>query len=79
MLSIEFSLPYLTKVEPITYTTMARIIGEQKSEITIREGVNVLSDPKASIDLAVATGALFVREVFTGVYGSDFGLWNPSA
>ena len=79
MFSNEFSLPYLTKVEPITYTTMARIIGELKSEITIPYGVNVLWDPKASIDLAVATGALFVREVFTGVYGSDFGLWNPSA
>ncbi|MFA5513885.1 MAG: BtpA/SgcQ family protein [Sphaerochaetaceae bacterium] len=79
MFSNEFSLPYLTKVEPITYTTMARIIGELKREITIPYGVNVLWDPKASIDLAVATGALFVREIFTGVYASDFGLWNTNA
>jgi membrane complex biogenesis BtpA family protein len=35
-----------------------------------------LWDAKASIDLAVATGASFVREIFTGVYASDFGLWN---
>ena len=27
----------------------------------------------------MATGASFVREIFTGVYGSDFGLWNTSA
>ncbi len=78
MFSNEFSLPYLTKVEPITYTTMARIIGELKHEIKIPYGVNVLWDPKASIDLAVATGASFVREIFTGVYASDFGLWNTN-
>ena len=27
---------------------------------------------------AVATDALFVREIFTGVYTSDFGLWNTN-
>jgi hypothetical protein len=41
--------------------------------------VNVLWDPTATIDLAVATGARFVREVFSGVYASDFGLWNTNA
>jgi membrane complex biogenesis BtpA family protein len=78
MFSNEASLPYLTKVEPITYVTMARVIGELRSEIRIPYGVNVLWDPKATIDLAMATGALFVREIFTGVYASDFGLWNTS-
>ncbi len=78
MFSNEFSLPYLTKVEPITYVTMARIIGELKHEIKIPHGVNVLWDPKATIDLAVATNSLFVREIFTGVYASDFGLWNTN-
>ncbi len=78
MFSNEFSLPYLTEVEPITYTTMARIIGELKPDIQLPYGVNVLWDPKATIDLAVATGAQFVREIFTGVYASDFGLWNTN-
>jgi uncharacterized protein len=78
MFSNEFSLPYLTEVEPITYTTMARIIGELRPDIQIPYGVNVLWDPKASIDLAVATDALFVREIFSGVYASDFGLWNTN-
>lgn len=78
MFSNESSLPYLTKVEPITTTSMARVIGELRSEIHVPFGVNVLWDPKASIDLAMATGALFVREIFTGVYASDFGLWNTS-
>jgi uncharacterized protein len=78
MFSNEQSLPYLTKVEPITYVTMARIIGEIRRDLKVPFGVNVLWDPVASIDLAVAVGALFVREIFSGVYASDFGLWNTS-
>ncbi len=77
MFSNEASLPYLTKVEPITTVTMARIIGELLPDIKVTFGVNVLWDPSASIDLAVATGASFVREIFTGVYASDFGMWSP--
>src|SRR5271157_3428032 len=76
MFSNEQSLPYLTKVEPITYVTMARIIGEIRREIKLPFGVNVLWDPTASIDLAVAVGGLFVREIFSGVIASDFGLWE---
>lgn len=79
MFSNEASLPYLLETEAITSITMARIIGELMREIKIPFGVNVLWDPIASIDLAVATGAVFVREIFTGVYGSDFGLWNTNA
>jgi len=58
--------------------TMARVIGELRSRIKVPYGVNVLWDPKATIDLAMATGAQFVREVFTGIYASDFGLWNTN-
>jgi membrane complex biogenesis BtpA family protein len=78
MISNEFSLPYLTKTEPITAITMARIIGELLPDLRIPYGVNVLWDGRASIDLAVATGARFVREIFTGVYASDFGLWDTN-
>jgi membrane complex biogenesis BtpA family protein len=78
LISNEFSLPYLTKVEPITYVTMARIIGQLRDRITVPFGVNVLWDAEASIDLAVATGAKFVREIFSGVYASDFGIWNTN-
>jgi membrane complex biogenesis BtpA family protein len=78
MVSNEFSLPYLTKTEPITAISMARVIGEMLTDFEVPFGVNVLWDGDASIDLAVATGAKFVREVFTGVYASDFGLWNTN-
>lgn len=76
MFSNERSLPYLTKVDPITTVCMARVVTEIAKDLSIPFGVNVLWDGEASIDLAVATGAKFVREIFTGVYGSDFGLWN---
>ncbi len=78
MFSNEFSLPYLLKVEPITLAAMARVITALMDDIQIPYGVNVLWDPTASIDLAVAVGASFVREIFSGVYASDFGLWNTN-
>jgi membrane complex biogenesis BtpA family protein len=78
MFSNEFSLPYLTRVETVTVASMAHVIGVLLKDIQVPFGVNVLWDPKASLDLATATGASFVREIFTGVYASDFGLWNTN-
>lgn len=78
MFSNEFSLPYLTKVKPETIAAMARIIGQLMPEIKIPYGVNALWDPVASFDLAKATDALFVREIFTGAYASDFGVWDTN-
>lgn len=79
MFSNEFSLPYLTKTEPLTAMSMARLIGELKSDIKIPFGVNVLWDAIASLDLAVAVGGKFIREVITGTYASDFGLWDTNS
>src|SRR5271169_595723 len=42
-------------------------------------GVNYLWDPSASVAIACATGAAFAREIFTGVFASDMGLWRPNA
>ena len=78
MFSNEFSMPYLTKVHTVTVACMARVIGELLTQIRVPFGVNVLWDPSASLDLAIATGARIVREIFSGVYASDFGLWNPN-
>lgn len=78
MFSNEFSLPYLTRVRPETVAAMARVIGELMPEIRVPYGVNCLWDPIASLDLAVATGAKFLREIMSGVYSSDFGLWNTN-
>ena len=78
MFSNEYSLPYLTDVKKETVAAMARVIGELQPEIRIPYGVNVLWDPKASLDLAAATDAKFIREIFTGVYASDFGIWDTN-
>jgi membrane complex biogenesis BtpA family protein len=79
MFSNEFSLPYLTDVKTETVAAMACVIGGLKSQINIPFGVNVLWDPYKSLDLAAATGALFIREIMSGVYASDFGLWNTNS
>jgi membrane complex biogenesis BtpA family protein len=57
---------------------MTRVV----SELAPRElpfGVDFLWDAKAALSIAVATGAVFIREVATGVYESDMGLWNTDA
>jgi membrane complex biogenesis BtpA family protein len=42
-------------------------------------GVDYLWDAQAALSVAAATGASFIREVATGVYESDMGLWAPDA
>jgi hypothetical protein len=42
-------------------------------------GVDFLWDADAALAIAAATGASFIREVATGVYESDMGLWNADA
>ncbi len=76
MFSNEYALPYLTKMEPITLAAMAYVVGQLKNEITVPYGINCLWDPIASLDVAKATGGQFIREIISGVYAADFGLWN---
>lgn len=40
-------------------------------------GISYLWDPVTSIAIAAATGASFVGEIFTGLFASDMGLWQP--
>ena len=39
-------------------------------------GVDFLWDARAALAIGVATGASFMREVVTGAYESDMGLWS---
>jgi|DewCreStandDraft_2_1066082.scaffolds.fasta_scaffold00699_35 membrane complex biogenesis BtpA family protein len=68
--------PYQLRVDVASTATMAYVIGRLREEVTIPFGVDVLWDPYATIALAKATGARFVREVFTNAYASDMGIWN---
>jgi len=79
MFGNENDRPYEFAVDTASTATMAFLIGHMRPEITVPFGVNVLWDPMSSIAVAAATGAAFVREIFTGTYASDMGPWTPDA
>lgn len=79
MFGNENDRPYELSVDIASTSAMAYVIGRLRGEIKKPFGVNVLWDPKSTIALATATGASFVREIFTGTYASDMGPWTPNA
>ncbi|HSO48710.1 MAG TPA: BtpA/SgcQ family protein [Rhizobiaceae bacterium] len=79
MFGNENDRPYELAVDTASTATMAYVIGRLRNEIRVPFGVNVLWDPMATMALAAATGAGFAREIFTGLYATDMGLWAPDA
>src|SRR4249919_2037197 len=73
----EADLPYQLAVGAEIPAAMAAVIGELRSQVRVPSGVNILWDARASLALARATGAVFIREVLTGVYESDLGMITP--
>lgn len=57
---------------------MSRVVTECRPADRVF-GVDFLWDPHCALAIAVATGAAFMREVVTGVWESDMGLWQPDA
>ena len=74
----EHDRPYSFKAGPAAIAAMAYIIASVKSRLEVPFGVDVLWDPIAALGLAKATGALFVREIFTNIYSGDIGLWQTN-
>jgi membrane complex biogenesis BtpA family protein len=79
MFGNENDRPYELQVDPASTAAMAYVIGRLKNDIRVPFGVDVLWDPMSTMALAAATGAAFVREVFTGAYGSDMGIWQGTS
>lgn len=79
MFGNENDRPYEFDVDRASTATMAFVIGQLRGQITVPFGVNVLWDPQSTVALAAATGADFMREIFTGTYASDMGVWAPDA
>jgi uncharacterized protein len=79
MFGNENDRPYEFAVDTASTATMAYVIGRVRPRIEVPFGVNVLWDPMSTVALAAATGASFVREIFTGTYASDMGPWTPDA
>jgi membrane complex biogenesis BtpA family protein len=73
----EADLPYRLQTGPETAAAMAALVGELSTRINVPFGIDIVWDPAASLAVARATGACFVREVFTGTYESDLGLMGP--
>jgi hypothetical protein len=77
MFGNENDRPYSLKAPVASIAAMSAVVTAVKPAIDRPFGVNYLWDPVASVAIAAATGARFVREIFTGVYASDMGLWVP--
>ncbi len=74
LIANEFSLPYEREASPVTIAAMSYILGRLKEEIRIPFGVNVVRSPRATIEMAAAVGADFVRNTFTGAYVGESGV-----
>lgn len=71
--------PYRLDADMASVAAMADVVASLRGELSVPFGVNVLWDPKATLAVAAATGASFCREIFTGAFAGDFGLWVRSA
>jgi hypothetical protein len=70
--------PYTFDVGYEAVAAMTRVVSECRPD-SIPFGVDLMWDPRAAMAVAAATGASFIREVVTGTYESDMGLWSPDA
>ena len=77
MFGNENDRPYVFKAAPEAVAAMTAVVQAVKPMLKVPFGVNYLWDPSASVAIGVATGARFVREIFTGVFASDMGVWAP--
>lgn len=71
--------PYVLDADVASVAAMADVVASVRGEVSVPFGVNVLWDPKSTLAVAAATGAAFCREIFTGAFAGDFGLWVRSA
>lgn len=71
--------PYRLDADFASVAGLADVVASFRNELSVPFGVNVLWDPKATLAVAAATGASFCREIFTGAFAGDFGLWVRSA
>jgi uncharacterized protein len=76
MFGNENDRPYVLKAPPEGVAGMTAVVQAVKPHLKVPFGVNYLWDPLASVAIAAATGASFVREIFTGLFASDMGLWQ---
>ncbi|MGV8833934.1 MAG: BtpA/SgcQ family protein [Devosia sp.] len=79
MFGNENDRPYELTASMEGAVAMTAIVSAVKPVLKVPFGVNYLWDPYATVAIASATGATFAREIFTGLFASDMGLWEPNA
>ena len=77
MFGNENDRPYVLKGAPESIAAMTAVVVACKSALNVPFGVNFLWDPTATVAIGSVVGASFVREIFTGVFASDMGVWAP--
>ena len=77
MFGNENDRPYQLKAPAEGIAAMTAVVMAAKPNIKVPFGVNWLWDPAGSVAIATATGASFAREIFTGLFASVMGLWEP--
>jgi uncharacterized protein len=70
--------PYQLQAGLESAAALTRVVTECKPE-GVPFGVDFLWDARCALAVAAATGASFIREVATGAWESDMGLWSPDA
>jgi uncharacterized protein len=77
MFGNENDRPYVFQAPPEGVAAMTAVVQAAKPHLKTPFGVDYLWDPIASVAIGAVTGANFVREIFTGLFASDMGLWRP--
>jgi len=76
LFSNESDAPFLFKVGPETVASVTYVVARVIERVKLPFGVDILWDPYATIAVAKAVNAKFVRAIMAGVYASDLGLIN---
>jgi membrane complex biogenesis BtpA family protein len=69
--------PYELAAGPESAAVMTRVVTECRPG-GLPFGIDFLWDPRIALAAAVASEAHFIREVTTGIWESDLGLWNTN-
>jgi membrane complex biogenesis BtpA family protein len=77
MFGNENDRPYVFDAPKSGVAAMTAVVAALRPTLKVPFGVNYLWDPEASVAIAAAIGASFVREIFTGLFASDMGIWEP--
>lgn len=70
----EYAIPYTSHIRTVTVATYARVIGELKSVMKVPFGITFCSSAYNTLDIAMATGASFVRCVYHGASAGVYGI-----